>query len=74
MPAVRDLRGRSDLYGRMLETTQLAYADLIASAAHLLTGEADEGLPAVLVRGLDLGQRRGRAADMIRAPEYDLYR
>lgn len=74
LPAVKDFRGRRDLYGRILEVTQLAYADLIASAAHLLTGEADEGLPAVLIRGLDLGSRHGRAKDMIRAPEHDLYR
>ena len=27
-------------------------ADQIASAAHLVMGEADEGIPAVLIRGL----------------------
>lgn len=74
LPAVKDLRGHRDLYGRMLEVTQLAYADLVASAAHLLSGEADEGLPAVVVRGLDLSAEHGRAADMIRSPEHDLYR
>ena len=74
LPAVKDLRGSRDLYGRMLEVTQLAYADLVASAAHLLSGEADEGLPAVVIRGLDLSARHGRAADMIRSPEHDLYR
>lgn len=74
LPAVKDLRGSRDLYGRMLEVTQLAYADLVASAAHLLSGEADEGLPAVVIRGLDLSARHGRAADMIRLAEHDLYR
>lgn len=74
LPAVKDLRGSQDLYGRALEVTQVAYADLVASAAHLLCGEADEGLPAVLIRGLDLAGRAGRAADLIRAAEHDLYR
>lgn len=74
LPTVKDLRGKRDLYGRVLEVTQVAYADLIASAAHLLCGEADEGLPAVLLRGLDLMAPHGRAADLNRAAEHDLYR
>ena len=74
LPAVRDLRGQQDLYGRVLEVTQVAFADLVASAAHLLCGEADEGLPAVLLRGLDLGAPHGPAADLNRAAEHDLYR
>ena len=74
MPAVHDLRGSRDLYGRVFEVTQVAFADLVASAAHLLCGEADEGLPAVLIRGLRLGAEHGHAADMIRAAEHDLYR
>ncbi len=74
LPTVKDLRGRSDLYGRMLEVTQVAFADLVASAAHLLCGEADEGLPAVVLRGLDVSGAAGKATDLIRAPEHDLYR
>ena len=74
LPTVKDLRGQRDLYGRILEVTQVAYADLIASAAHLLCGEADEGLPAVLLRGLDLSAPHGCAADLNRAAEHDLYR
>ena len=74
LPAVKDLRGQRDLYGRVFEVTQVAFADLIASAAHLLCGEADEGLPAVILRGLDLGPPHGCAADLNRAAEHDLYR
>ncbi len=74
LPAVKDLRGSRDLYGRTLEVTQVAYADLVAAAAHLLCGEADEGLPAVLLRGLHYSGAQGRAADLIRAAENDLYR
>lgn len=74
LPTVKDLRGQRDLYGRMFEVTQVAFADLVASAAHLLCGEADEGLPAVVLRGLDLGAPHGQAADLNRAAEHDLYR
>ena len=51
LPALLDLRGQPDLEGRPLQVTQVGLADQIAAAAELLMGEADEGLPAVLVRG-----------------------
>lgn len=54
IPAILDERGRKDLFGRELKVTRRAIADNIASAAELLMGEADEQIPAVLVRGLDL--------------------
>lgn len=74
LPAVKDLRGRKDLFGRTLEVSQEAYADLVASAAHLLCGEADEGYPVILLRGIDISTPHGKASDMNRAPENDLYR
>ena len=74
LPGLQDLRGSRDLYGRLFEVTQVAYADLVASAAHLLGGEADQGLPAVLIRGLEWQSAPGRATDLIRAAEHDLYR
>ena len=42
----------SDLYGRVLEVTITGFADEIAAAASLVMGQADEALPAVVVRGL----------------------
>jgi coenzyme F420-0:L-glutamate ligase/coenzyme F420-1:gamma-L-glutamate ligase len=52
--AVIDDRGRSDLFGRKLEVTQRAIADNIASAAELVMGEADECIPAAIIRGLGM--------------------
>ena len=52
--SVIDDRGRSDLFGNTLEVTKRAIADNIASAAELVMGEADEGVPAAIVRGLGL--------------------
>lgn len=59
--SVLDERGRKDLFGRELKVTRRAIADNIASAAELLMGEADEGIPAVLVRGLNMpiGEHEG---------------
>jgi len=74
LPAIRDLRGQHDLYDRELRISIQGYADLIASAAHLVCGEGDEGLPVVLLRGLPAYPEHGRAADLNRPPEQDLYR
>lgn len=48
---VEDLRGSKDLYGRELKITRKATADILASAAQMLMGEAGESVPAVLIRG-----------------------
>jgi coenzyme F420-0:L-glutamate ligase/coenzyme F420-1:gamma-L-glutamate ligase len=72
--ALQDRRGELDLFGRELVATVMGYADLLASAAHLLTGEGAEGLPLVLLRGLDLPFGDGRAADLNRTRQQDLYR
>jgi coenzyme F420-0:L-glutamate ligase/coenzyme F420-1:gamma-L-glutamate ligase len=47
---IRDVRGCKDLFGRAIMITRQAVADDLASAAHLLMGEAAEMTPAVLVR------------------------
>ncbi len=74
LPAVLDLRGRPDLFGRILQATDIALADEIAAAADLLSGQAAEGLPITLVRGLRLPPADGHASDLVRPPELDLYR
>jgi coenzyme F420-0:L-glutamate ligase len=47
---IRDIRGEKDLYGKPLVITRHAVADDLASAAHLLIGEAEERTPVVLIR------------------------
>lgn len=74
LPALRDLRGQHDLFGRVLKVSVQGLADEIASAANLLSGEGAEGLPVVLLRGLRFEETDGRAADLVRPPELDLYR
>jgi len=71
--ALWDRRGERDLYDRRLKSTFVAVADLLASAASLVTGEAGEGLPAALIRGLNvLGE--GSAKELIRDRSLDLFR
>lgn len=79
LPVVVDLRGRRDLHGRVLRSTDLAHADELAAAASLLMGQADEGRPAVLVRGLvSVGaaaeQPPQQARTLQRARDEDLFR
>jgi F420-0:gamma-glutamyl ligase len=45
-----DERGKKDLYGNPLKVTQRATADALAAAAGVLTGEAAESTPFVLIR------------------------
>lgn len=52
LPSLVDRRGEVDRDGRTLEVTQVALADMVATAAALATGEGAEGVPAVIVRGI----------------------
>ncbi len=75
LAALQDLRGRPDLFARPLQVSEAALTDQLASLAALLQGQADEGLPVVLVRGGFAERAAGsRAADLIRPVEQDLFR
>lgn len=74
MDAVVDRRGAPDRFDRPLEGTEIAVADEIASAASLIMGAAAEGQPAVVVRNLDLAAGNGRARDLLRDRETDMFR
>lgn len=74
IPALLDLRGKPDLYGRALEVTISAFADEIASAASLIMGQADEAVPAVLVRGLGWSAPASPAVSIVRPADEDLFR
>jgi len=57
-----------------LRITQVGFADELAAAASLLMGQGAEGTPIVLIRGVQLPQPAGRAADLVRPKELDLFR
>lgn len=73
MPALWDQRGRKDLFGRTLEKTITALGDQIAAAADLVSGQAAEGRPVVHMRGLTFPKTDGRARDLVRPRDLDLY-
>ena len=74
LPALIDMRGQPDLFGRELLVTETGFADEIAAAAGLLMGQADEAVPMVLVRGLGWSAPEVPAAALIRPAEHDLFR
>jgi len=73
LEAVWDLAGTDDWKGRTLEVTEVAVADELACAADLVMGKAS-GIPAALVRGYEGPRGDGRARDLVRPPEEDLFR
>lgn len=74
LPALVDKRGDLDLFGRRLEATVIAYADEIAAAASLVMGQADEGRPVVVVRGLSWSGGEVPASAVVRSAAEDLFR
>lgn len=75
---LRDERGSHDLDGRPLEVTVAAVGDALAAAADLVRSKAS-ATPFVRIRGLQAlteagGATSGRAADLVRPFEEDLFR
>jgi coenzyme F420-0:L-glutamate ligase/coenzyme F420-1:gamma-L-glutamate ligase len=74
LPALWNLRGRPDLFGAKLQVTEVGFADEIAAAAGMVLGQAAEGVPVVIVRGLEYpADEQAQASDLIRPRELDLY-
>jgi len=72
--ALIDLRDTTDALGRVLQVTEVAIADEIASAAELVMGKA-AGIPVAIVRGLDASWFvEGSVRRLIRPPQDDLFR
>jgi coenzyme F420-0:L-glutamate ligase/coenzyme F420-1:gamma-L-glutamate ligase len=74
MEPIADLRGQLDRGGYRLRVTTVARADELAAAAGLLSGQAAEGLPVILIRGAPYPSGDGRATDIQRPVERDLFR
>jgi coenzyme F420-0:L-glutamate ligase/coenzyme F420-1:gamma-L-glutamate ligase len=74
LPAVIDLRGATDLFGRELLVSEQAVADELAGAASLLQGQAAEGLPVVLIRGFVSDAPVQGADALVRPREMDMFR
>ncbi len=68
-----DRRGEADRDGRVLEATEVAYADALAAGAGLVMGEGGEGTPMVLVRGWSVAASEHDGSALIRPLAGDLF-
>ena len=72
---VQDLRGQPDLFGTPLEITEVGFADQLAAAATLVMGQAAEGCPVVIARGIDfIPDEQATAAAGLRPKSMDVFR
>jgi coenzyme F420-0:L-glutamate ligase/coenzyme F420-1:gamma-L-glutamate ligase len=71
---VVDLRGAPDALGRVMQVTEVAVADELASAAELVMGKSS-GIPVAVVRGVDPDWLRDAdIGELVRPPHEDLFR
>lgn len=73
LPALVDYRGTTDTFDRALAVTEVALIDELAAAADLVMGKA-KGIPLAVVRGVEFPAGEGRATDLIRPPDEDMFR
>ena len=74
LPGLIDMRGWPDLSGRPLKRTEVGFADELAAAASMLMGQAAEGRPIVLARGVPYDRREGTARELLRPENTDLFK
>ncbi len=71
---IREYRGVIDLYGKPLLISRLAVADDLASAAHVMMGEAAERIAAVVIRRAPIVRSEEKnSGDMVINPEDCLF-
>ncbi len=71
--AFKHNKGKRDLYSRTLQCSLVCQVDQIASAAELVMGQADEAVPAVIVRGYRYDKGKETASDIHRARKENLF-
>ena len=74
LPALWDLRGEPDLFGRELLVSEVGLADELSSAASILQGQGNQGQPVVLIRGVDFPDSELGANSLPRPREQDMFR
>ena len=60
--------------GRTLQVSEVGYADQASAAASLVMGEAAEGRPLVVVRGLSWSEPGDSIQQSLRPAEHDLFK
>ena len=67
-------KGKSDLYGRVLERSTVCQVDEIAMLAEPLMGQAGQRVPVVIVRGYTYSASEETAKDITRPKDEDMFR
>ena len=70
---IMDYRGSKDMFGYVLNVTQMAVADELASAAELAMKKSD-GVPVAIIRGFNYAKGSGSGRELIRPAQEDLFR
>jgi coenzyme F420-0:L-glutamate ligase/coenzyme F420-1:gamma-L-glutamate ligase len=71
---IRPRIGENDLFGYTLRVKSTAIADELASAAELVIGQTNEGIPAAIIRGYQYPKsEKAKAKELIRKREKDLF-
>ena len=73
LAATTDCRGQADSHGYPLQATILADADQLAAAAGLVFRKTAR-IPVCLIRGFQVTPGHGKARDLVRPPDKDLFR
>ena len=74
LPALHDIRGEHDMFGRELMVSVVALADELSAAASVLQGQGAEGRPAVLMRGIRFPSEDLPASSLLRPLAEDMFR
>jgi coenzyme F420-0:L-glutamate ligase/coenzyme F420-1:gamma-L-glutamate ligase len=70
---INDLRGKRDLFGRVLRVKRIAIVDELAAASELVTGSSSEGVIGAIVRGYKYKRGNEGARSLRRPTERDLF-
>ncbi len=77
-PPLFNQMGEQDLFGNVLEVTESAVADELSAAASLVMGQAAEGCPVVVARGVDalvsMAKPDATSEALIRPRDMDMFR
>ena len=71
---IRDRKGETDLFNYVLKIKHTAVADELSSAAELVIGQANEAIPAAIIRGYPFQKsEKATAKDMLRPLEKEFF-
>ena len=74
IPSFLDMRGTPDIYGRAMQSTELALGDELAALGSLMMGQGAEGSPVVHIRGFTHPGPASPASALLRPAEQDRFR